>query len=1112
MMSSSRRTDPRRGDPRRSDSIPPPLVPLWCTSVFSFLRGASHPDELVNRAVALGFPGIGLTDLDSLGGVVEAWQEVRRLRDEERVYGIENFRLVIGAEITVSPDLTPEADPATAAPRPAAAPPREYRLLLYAAGRQGYGNLAELISTGRLRSPKGESRVTPAEVAAFADDLLLVWTEDSGTAADLRFLLPFFPDRCWIGVSRHFRPADTATESRLTTLAAESALPVVALPRVLCAEPERREVHDVLTCIRLGTTLDDAADRLLPNGSFSLVEPTVLRRIYQDRPEWCAETARLAARCAFTLDEIEYRYPSETRPDGWTDIAWLRELTREGARRRYPGGVPPEIAAQLTKELDLIEELDYSGYFLTMAEIVMFCRREGILCQGRGSAANSAVCFCLGITAIDPIRMDLLFERFISRERAEPPDIDLDIEHRRREEVIQHVYRSYGRDHAAMVANLVRFRRRSAVREVGATFGFSEITLDQMAKLLGHRSLTIAEAAVQVGLDTDRPRVAAFLRIAEAVRGIPRHLSIHPGGFLLGRDPVARIVPQENATMEGRTVIQWDKHGVEDMNLFKVDLLGLGALTHLDFAFRLLERHLGVSMSMASIPMDVPRVYAMLRKADTVGVFQLESRAQMAMLPRLRPQEFYDLVVEISIVRPGPITGGMVHPYLRRRRGEEPVEYPHPNLEPILAKTLGVPLFQEQVMKLAMVAADYTPGEADQLRRDMAAWRKTGQMEKHQATIIERMVAKGIERDFAERVFEQIRGFGEYGFPESHAASFSLIAYATAWVRAFYPTVFTCALLNAWPMGFYSPASIVADARRHGLVLRPVDVLFSQWECTLEPVSPGADRDFAIRMGARFVKGLGPGEWEKVRRARSDGAAADGETDSRWVGTGADGVARFLRHAGLDADARLVLSQAGAFRSFSSDRRAAVWESLDWMVGTAPLQPDPDGTGEASGEDRTRLFVDGSADAQPVHLQGAPMDQAEEIAWDYLASIHSTAAHPLEPYRAWLSERAYPTAAAVRRLADRAEVSVIGMVICRQRPETAGGTVFMTLEDETGFVNLVIWRDRFEELRSVVLTGSFLGIRGRVQNAEGVVHVVVTDAWHAELPHHAVATGSRDFH
>ncbi|MFW5826832.1 MAG: error-prone DNA polymerase [Alkalispirochaeta sp.] len=1053
------------------------FVPLWCTSVHSFLIGASHPQELVATAAAEGCYGIAITDRDSLGGVVEAWQQVAELPRETPLH------LLIGAEVTVAAEVPVEGG----AGQTEAALPPSFRILLYAAGAEGYGNISELISRGRLRRPKGQSLVTPAEVREFSTDVLMIWTEDSGDETALKALLPAFPERSWIGISRHFRPEDEETERRLRAWADRFGVPLVALPHVLYHHPSRREVQDVMTCIRTGATLDEAAQELLPNASFTVPTPDSMAYMYRDHPQWVAETRRIAEQCRFSLSEIQYRYPSETRPDGWSDIGWLRELTRVGAERRYPSGLPRKIVTQLDRELELIEELDYSGYFLTMAEIVMFCRRTGILCQGRGSAANSVVCYCLGITAVDPVHMNLLFERFISRERAEPPDIDLDIEHRRREEVIQHVYQQYGRDRAAMVANLVRFRRRSAVREVGNAFGYSSIMLDQMTKLLSHREMSPAEAAERVGLDTSRPRVVAFLRVVAEIIGMPRHLSIHPGGFLLGRDPVARIVPQENATMEGRTVIQWDKHGVEGMRLFKVDLLGLGALTHLDYAFRLLERHLNVSMTMATIPMDEPKVYAMLRAADTVGVFQLESRAQMAMLPRLRPRTFYDLVVEISIVRPGPITGGMVHPYLRRRRGEEPVQYPHPDVEPILAKTLGVPLFQEQVMKLAMVAADYTPGEADQLRRDMAAWRQTGRIEQHQTTIIERMVRRGIDRTFAEQVFEQIRGFGEYGFPESHAASFALIAYATAWLRAFYPTVFTCALLNAWPMGFYSPATIVSDGRRRGVVFHPVDVLFSRWECTLEPLKDGkGESSFAVRMGLRFIQGLGEEEGRRILEMQDV---------EQWKDSGSAGTRRFSRLAGLSADVRVTLAQAGAFRSFDPNRRANVWDALH---GSGTVRPT------------TVAESDPYDEAPPSARIVLPPHEA--VVWDYQAGIHSTEAHPLEPYRAWLEERAYPSAADFTHIAHGSRVSVVGMVICRQRPSTAGGTVFMTLEDETGFVNLVVWNSRFLALRSTLLTASFLGVRGTVQNAEGVVHLVVEDVWNAQLPHETVSVESRDFH
>jgi error-prone DNA polymerase len=746
-----------------------------------------------------------------------------------------------------------------------------------------------------------------------------------------------------------------------------------------------------------------------------------------------------------------------------------------------------------------------------MYEIVRYCREHEILCQGRGSAANSAVCFCLGITAVDPVRVNLLFERFISRERAEPPDIDLDIEHRRREEVIEFVYERYGRDRAAMLANVVRYRRRSAIRDVGKTFGFPETMLDQISKLLSHRGMSIPEAVAQSPLDERSPNVASFLSVCEQILDMPRHLSINPGGFLLGREPIAHIVPIENATMPGRTVIQWDKYAVEAMNLFKVDLLGLGALTHLDYAFRLLREHLGVRLEMATIPPGCAATYAMLRRADTVGVFQLESRAQMAMLPRLKPQVYYDLVIEISIVRPGPITGGMVHPFLRRRAGEETVEYPHPDLEHVLAKTLGVPLFQEQVMKLAVVAADYTPGEADRLRRDMAAWRHTGRIEEHHEKLVKRMIAKGIEHEFAERVFDQIRGFGEYGFPESHAASFALIAYATAWMRANYPVVFTCALLRAWPMGFYSPASIVADAIRHGITVLPIDLLESEWECSLvpngsrvsghatarggtrkEPRTP--DARFAIRMGLRYVKGIGPADWDRITAARKRLA----ERRSGLRDAVLETLREFLRIARLPQDLLVSLAQAGAFSSFRTGRRDSAWEVFARDIGLAGrwnahepvLAPD--------------------WDPDPVRFR--TLSFAERVVWDYRSSAHSTEGHPLEPFRAWLARHGHPSASEVRQMPHGAGVAYVGMVICRQRPETASGTVFFTLEDETGYVNLIVWKSRYARLRSVLVTASVLGVRGNLQSDGSVVHLIVADVWKPRLPENAAVQRSRDFH
>ncbi|MEL6546609.1 MAG: error-prone DNA polymerase, partial [Myxococcota bacterium] len=630
----------------------------------------------------------------------------------------------------------------------------------------------------------------------------------------------------------------------------------------------------------------------------------------------------VASRCRFSLDELRYRYPSEYLPEGCSSIEHLTNLTYQGAKKRYGNLIPDPVKAQIARELELIDELDYCGYFLTMHEIVGFCRRNAILCQGRGSAANSAVCYCLGVTAVDPIKLDLLFERFISRERSEPPDIDLDISHARREEVIQWVYQKYGRDHAAMVANVIRYRPRSSIRDVGKALGIPETTLDRTAKLMPPFGGDVGpEELRQSGLDPDSGAHQQLLKLCNEIQDFPRHLSIHPGGFLLGHEPVATLVPIENGSMENRTVIQWDKDDLEDIGLFKVDLLGLGALTQLDYAFQLLKKHRGQDLSMATLPVDDPETFDMIGTADTVGIFQIESRAQMNMLPRLKPRTYYDIVIEVSIVRPGPITGGMVHPYLRRRAGEEKIDYPHPALEPVLKKTLGVPLFQEQVMKLAVVAADYTPGEADQLRRDMAAWRRTGRMEKHREILTQRMRAKGIAPEFAERVFEQIRGFGSYGFPESHAASFALVSYATSYIKCHYPAEFACSLLNAQPMGFYSPATIIDDAKRHGIEVRPVDVNHSEWDCTLE-TRPGIKQDyrsslghgsaFAIRMGLRYVKGISESHGERILSART----------SKFF----ESLNDFVRRTALDDGMLAKLSEAGALEGFGLNRRDALWE------------------------------------------------------------------------------------------------------------------------------------------------------------------------------------------
>jgi len=1029
-------------------------LPLWCKSNFSFLEGASHPEELVEECATLGLEGMALTDRDGVYGVVEAHGKAREL----------GIHLILGSEITIDDGST---------------------LVLLAASREGYANLCRLVTVGRRRSEKGESRVGWREVCAYAEGVIALWGGERSLLAGkaepffvAHELREAFGARLYALVVRHRRAEEVRQEARLRRRAKRYRLPVVAATEVLYHKQVRRPVQDVLTCIRNRVKLVDAGRLTKPNSEHALRSPGSFAELFDDDPEAVARTVEVAERCTFSLAELRYRYPSEKLPDGTTSFEWLRELTMAGARERYQGPAPPEVVHQLERELDLINELDYCGYFLTMWELVLFCREQGILCQGRGSAANSAVCYCLGITAVDPVRMGLLFERFLSRERGEPPDIDLDIEHDRREEVIQHVYGKYGRDHAAMVANIIRYRPRSAVRDVGKALGVSETALDRLAKLLPYRGGVYEEAFAQAGLDPRQPAHQHVLRLANEILDFPRHLSIHPGGFLLGHEPVSTLVPIENGAMPERTVIQWDKESLETLGLFKVDLLGLGALRQLHLGFDLLEAHYGKSYTMATIPREDPAAFAMIRRADTVGVFQIESRAQMAMLPRLKPRTYYDLVIEVSIVRPGPITGGMVHPYLRRREGLEPVVYPHPCLKPVLEKTLGVPLFQEQVIRLAMVAADYSPGEADQLRRDMAAWRRGGRIERHRETLINRMTAKGIEPEFAERVFEQIRGFGEYGFPESHAASFALIAYGTAWMKCHYPEVFTCALLNAQPMGFYSPATIVEDAKRHGVEVRPVDIQASRWDCTLEPAAEGRYR-FAVRMGLRYVKGLGKGQGERVEGARRE----------RPFGSPED----FVERAGLNDGTVTRLAEAGALAGFDENRRAAIWQ----VKGLADTPPSSLALTE---RERTPAFEE--------------LDLFQTITWDYRTMEHSTRGHPLTALRKRLRRRRLPEARRVHAMRDGEPVRYAGLVICRQRPGTASGVVFMTLEDETGFVNVVVWSRVFEEHFVLVKTSSFLGVTGTIQKRDGVVHVIAESFWDPQtlLGAKPASSGSRDFH
>jgi error-prone DNA polymerase len=1009
-------------------------VPLFCKSNGSFLEGASHPEELVEEAHRLGLRSIALTDRDGVYGMVRAHGKSLEL----------GVQLLVGSQITTDDGST---------------------LVLLAANHEGYRNLCRLLTKGRIRCQKGSSRVLWPEVAGHPDGLLALWIGEG----PLSLLKEAFGDRLYALATRHRRDLDVPHEKRLREEAARYGIPVVAGMEVLYHHCERRDLQDVLTAIRHGTTVRTAGRILKPNAEYALKTDIAFRDLYADDPKAVGRTVQIAERCEFSLKDLRYRYPAEKLPAGSTTSAWLEHLTFEGARWRYGGEVSEDMRRQIRKELDLIQELDYGGYFLTMYEIVQYCRRNEILCQGRGSAANSAVCYCLGITAIDPVRMGLLFERFLSKDRAEPPDIDLDIMHQRREEVIQFVYEKYGRDRAAMVANVIRYRARSAVRDVGKALGLSETSLDRLAKLLSHYDGPTAESFQQAGFDSETPNHRHLLRLANAILDFPRHLGIHPGGFLLGHEPVDQIVPIENATMEKRTVIQWDKDDIEALGLFKIDLLGLGALTQLDLCFRLLQKH-RIDYSMATLPPNDQETFDMICRAETVGVFQIESRAQMAMLPRLRPRSYYDLVIQVSIVRPGPITGGMVHPYLRRRCGEEPVSYPHEILKPVLEKTLGVPLFQEQVMQLAMVAADYTPGEADQLRRDMAAWRSTGRIERHREKLVSRMQAKGIALEFAERVFQQITGFGEYGFPESHAASFALISYAASYLLCHYPAEFICALLNSQPMGFYSPATIVGDGKRRGVTFLRVDARVSDWDCRVEG-------EGTVRMGLRYVKGLS----EKVEGERIVAARKRAPFTS---------MEDFSKRTGVNEKALAALASAGAFEGLEPIRRSSLWKARGLR------KEDPE------------VFL-----AVPEgDVSFDELSEFEKISWDYEASAHSTHGHPLVPLRSALKAQGLPDARTIAHMPNGRRVRYAGIVICRQRPGTASGVTFMTLEDETGFVNLVVWSQKFSEYALLIKTTTFLGATGKVQAESGVVHVVVDELWKPKLTLEPSRVKSRDFH
>ncbi|HCF5435994.1 error-prone DNA polymerase [Pseudomonas putida] len=994
---------------------------LHCLSNFSFQRGASSARELFERAARLGYHALAITDECSLAGIVRAWQAAKDT----------GLSLLIGSEVRI------EDGP---------------KLVLLAENLAGYQALCRLITQARRRAKKGSSQLLREDLDAPLDGLLAIWLPENDSQ-HAPWLHARFPERLWLGVELH-RGADDGTRLRtLLDLASTYSLPAVACGDVHMHVRGRRALQDCMTAIRHHLPVAEAGAHLFANGERHLRRREELVELYP--PALLAETLRIAARCTFDLSQLRYQYPHELVPKSHNATSWLHELVERGARWRWPDGVPADARAQLEHELALIAELRYESYFLTVHDIVRFARQQHILCQGRGSAANSTVCYALGITELNPTRSKLLFERFLSRERNEPPDIDVDFEHERREEIIQYVFRRYGRGRAALTAVVSTYHAAGAVRDVAKTLGLPPDQVNALADCCGRWSdhTPSTERLAEAGFDADSPLLRRVLVLTGELIGFPRHLSQHPGGFVISEHPLETLVPVENATMAERTVIQWDKDDLDLVGLLKVDVLALGMLSALRRCFSLIEHYRGTQWTLAGLPQEDPATYEMISRADTIGVFQIESRAQMAMLPRLRARTFYDLVIQVAIVRPGPIQGDMVHPYLRRRNGEEPVEYPSEELRPVFERTLGVPLFQEQVMELAIVAADYTPGEADELRRSMAAWKRHGGLEPHRQRLTSRMLEKGYTAEFTERIFKQIEGFGSYGFPESHAASFALLTYASCWLKCHEPAAFACALINSWPMGFYSPDQVLQDARRHGIEVRPVDVRYSGWDCSLEPCSKEQP---AIRLGLRMIRGLSEGVARRIEKTRQAGPLSDIEDLSQ--------------RAGLDARAREQLADAGALQGLAGHRYRARWV----IAGIEPQLP---------------LFA-GLAAPTEASVELPLPSAGEDLLTDYATLGTTLGPHPLALLRGQLREKRCRSSRELANVESGRPVSVAGLVIGRQRPQTASGVIFVTLEDEFGLVNVVVWHDLAERQRRVLVQSQMLRIDGHLEAADGVRHVI----------------------
>ncbi|MFM0551922.1 error-prone DNA polymerase [Paraburkholderia sediminicola] len=1024
-----------------SFNVLPAYAELFCLSNFSFLHGASHAEELSERAAQLGYSALAVTDECSLAGVVRAHVAAKEAK----------LPFIVGSWFRL---VNADGSPA-------------FGLILLAQNREGYGNLSELITLARTRATKGEYRLTPQDLSRpekeyrhlrGMPDCLAILVPDFPAnedvlAAQVEWLDDTFTGRAWVGLVLHQRAMDDIHRGSVEFIARSQDVPVVALGYVVMHVRSRKPLQDTMTAIRVGRPVHECGYDLAPNAEQHLRSRLRLANLYP--AEALAATVDIANRCTFSLDELRYEYPDELVPAGITPKAYLRQETYIGAQRRFPSGIPHNVQGQIEHELELIADLEYEPYFLTVYDIVRFARSQHILCQGRGSAANSAVCYCLGITEVDPARGNMLFERFISKERGEPPDIDVDFEHQRREEVIQYIYRKYGRDRAAIAAAVSTYRPRGALRETGKALGVDPQIVDVVAK--SHhwfdKSQDLLKRFAESGLDPEKPLIQAWARLASQLLGFPRHLSQHSGGFVISRGKLTRLVPVENAAMADRSVIEWDKDDLEALGLLKIDVLALGMLSAIRRALDIVSEQRGERFEMQDIPPEDSKTYEMISAADTVGVFQIESRAQMSMLPRMKPRTFYDLVIEVAIVRPGPIQGGAVHPYLQRRQGFEPVTYPSEALKTALGRTLGVPIFQEQVMQVAILAAGFTAGEADQLRRAMAAWKRKGGLEKYYDRIVNGMQERGYDQAFAEGIFEQIKGFGEYGFPESHAASFALLVYASSWLKCHEPEAFLAAMLNSQPMGFYSPSQLVQDAQRHGVKVLPVDVAVSGWDSVLVP-SPDNDRP-AVRLGMSLLRGMKDGAAERIENAR---AARPFET-----------VADLARRAQLDRKDLHVLADANALSSLAGNRRKALWQSVAAV-------PDKDMLAAAGVQDETPDL-------------GAPTE-ANDIVADYRSAGLTLGRHPLELLRPQLLANRLMPASTLRTYRDGRLARGCGLVTVRQRPGTAKGVMFVTLEDETGNVNVIVWPSLLEKQRKEALGASLLAVYGTWQCQGEVRHLV----------------------